>query len=191
MLILGPSVVAMVSAMNGFCDRCSQFGLIVGKAGHLAGVAYELAGAIFPRVFECKFTAGLTRRLQGFQASRPQILVQCADWVIGDDILWASDRISRDWNAACQRFKLHDAECVSGARKEKHAGRGEVRGQNAVVQVTEKLRVGKPALQLFFLRPLADDNLSARQIERQKCVYVLLDRDAAERHENWPGKIEV
>ena len=42
-----------------------------------------------------------------------------------------------------------------------------------------------------FLRPGADHDLGARQIERQKRSEVLFDRDAADGHEDRPRKIEI
>ena len=63
-------------------------------------------------------------------------------------------------------------------------------GQGFPFQLTEKVGIRKPALQLARLRPVADDDLRAGQIERQECRQVLFHREAADADENRAGQID-
>ena len=74
--------------------------------------------------------------------------------------------------------------------KHEHVGGREMRGENAVIEHAEELGVGEFALELVFLRPGADDDLGAGQIERQERFEILLDRDPADGHENRPRQVE-
>ena len=66
-----------------------------------------------------------------------------------------------------------------------------MRGENAVVQLAEKFCRREAALELAFLRPGADDDFAAGQIERQERRQVLFDGDPAHGHEDRPRKIEI
>src|ERR1700692_4665575 len=92
---------------------------LAGIAGRdLAGVADELARAVFPRIVEREGAAGVARQCQRAHASDRQILMQDADRIVGDDVLGAGDRKSGDWNTAGEGFELHDAERVGEAWKQ-------------------------------------------------------------------------
>src|ERR1700674_4980670 len=98
--MLDPSIVAPPLAMDGFRDRSGELWL-AGIAGrHFAGVANELAGAVFPRIVERKGAAGIARQRQRAHASDRQILVQDADGIVCDDVLWAGDREGGNRDAA-------------------------------------------------------------------------------------------
>src|SRR5580704_9112650 len=165
LLMLDPSIVSLFIlpslATDGLGD-CSGELRLAGIAGrHFAGVADELAGAVFPRMVERKGPAGVARQRQRAHASDRQILVQDADRMVGDDVLRPSDRKSGDRNAAGERLELHDTERIGEAWKHEYVGARQVRGENAVVQHAEKFRVGEFSLELGFLRSGTDNDLGA------------------------------
>ena len=61
--------------------------------------------------------------------------------MVADDVLRSGDRKGGDGNAAGQRFELHDAERVGAAREHEDVRRRQMRGKNAVVQLTEEFGV--------------------------------------------------
>ena len=65
-----------------------------------------------------------------------------------------------------------------------------MRRQGFPFQLTEKVGIGKAMLQLARLRPLADHELRAGQIERQKRRQVLFYRQAADADENRARQID-
>ena len=65
-----------------------------------------------------------------------------------------------------------------------------MRGQGFPFHLTEKVGIRKTPLQLARLRPVADDDLRARQIERQERRQVLFHREAADADENRAGQID-
>src|SRR3984885_8755998 len=137
LLMLDPSIgllfILPPLAMDGLRDRSGELRL-TGIAGrHLAGVADELARAVFPRIVERKGAAGIARQRQRAHASDGQILVQDADRIVGDDVLRPGDRKSGDRNPAGERFELDDAERVGKAWKHEHIRACQVRRENAVV----------------------------------------------------------
>ena len=129
--------------------------------------------------------------LQRLEAGDAQILVQHADRMVADDVLRPGDRKGRDRHAAGQRLELHDAERVGPARKYEDVGRCQMRGQVPFSSSPRNFASGKRALQLRLLRAVADHDLGARQIERQKCFEVLFDRDAADGDEDRSREVEL
>src|SRR5271156_3733960 len=121
LLMLDPSIslifVSPPLAVDGLGDRSGELRLAGISSRHLARMADELAGAIFPRIVERKSAAGIARQRQCAHASDGQILVQNADRIVGDDVLRPGNRKSGDRNAAGERFELHDAERVGQAWK--------------------------------------------------------------------------
>src|SRR5271170_939776 len=91
LLMLDPSIVLLFIlpplAMDGLRDRSGELSRTGIAACHLAGVADELARAVFPRIVERKGAAGIARQRQRAHASDGQILVQDADRIVGDDVL--------------------------------------------------------------------------------------------------------
>src|ERR1700686_3959066 len=79
-------------AMDGLRDRSGNLSRAGIAACHLAGVADELARAVFPRIVERKGAAGVARQRQRAHASDGQILVQATDRVVGVDVLRSGDR---------------------------------------------------------------------------------------------------
>src|SRR5216683_4226906 len=98
LLMLDPSIgltrILPPLAVDGFRDRPCELRLTGIAACHLAGVADELAGAVFPRIVERKGAAGIARQRQRAHAGDGQILVQDADRIVGDDVLRTGDRKS-------------------------------------------------------------------------------------------------
>src|ERR1700747_824729 len=80
-------------------------------------VANELSCAVFPRALEREFAAGLARHGERAQAGAAQVLVERADWMIGDDVERTSDREGCDRRAAGQGLKLYHAEGIGEARE--------------------------------------------------------------------------
>ena len=83
-----------------------------------------------------------------------------------------------------QRLELKDAERVASGRKHKYVRDRKMRRQGFAFQLTEKVGIRKATLQLDRLRPLADDDLRAGQIERRERRQVLFHREAADADEN-------
>src|SRR6516225_8867742 len=157
----------------------------------LAGMGDELMRAVLPRIPQGKFATGLARNPQRLHASGAQLGMQNADRMIPNDIAGPRHWKCRNWHAAGERLELHDAESVGQTWKNEDIGCSKVRGENAVVELAEKLGARKPALEFGLLRPSADDDFGARQIEREKCRQVLLDRHPAHRHENRSREVEI
>ena len=65
-----------------------------------------------------------------------------------------------------------------------------MRRQGFAFQLTEKVGIRKATLKLERLRPLADDDLRAGQIERQERRQILFHREAADADENRSGQID-
>ena len=95
--------------------------------------------------------------------------MQNADRMTANDIAGPRHRKCRNGHAAGQRLELHDAESVGQTWKNEDVGRRKMRGENAVVELAEKLCGRKPAFEFGLLRAGADDDFGARQIERKKC----------------------
>src|SRR6516164_10867891 len=176
---------------RGFGDVHWRLGIVNGAYGDFARMGDELARAIFPGVPQREFAAGFPRNPERLHASDAKIIVEHTNWIVGDNITRAGDRESGDGNAARQRLELHDAECVGDTWKYKNVGRREVCGENSVVELAEEFCAGKATLEFGFLRPGADDDLGAGQIERKESGQVFFDSDAADAHEDRPRKIEV
>src|SRR5580704_12844560 len=188
LLMLGPSVgllfVLPPLAMGGLRDCSDDLRRAAIAACYFAGVADELARAVFPRIVERKGAAGIARQRQRAHASDRQILMQDADRVIGDDVLRPGDGKSGDRNPAGERLELHYTEGIGEAWKHEHVRARQMRSENAVVQHAEKLCIGELALELGFLRAGADDDLGAGQIEGEERFQVFLDGDPTDRHED-------
>src|SRR5262249_52887624 len=117
--------------------------------------------------------------------------MQNADRMITNDVAGPGDRKCCNGYAAGERLELHDAECVGETRKNEDVGAREMCGEYPVVELAEKLRGRKAALELGLLRAGANDYFCAGQIERDKGRQVLLDRHPAHRHENRPREVEI
>jgi len=128
----------------------------------------ELQCASFPGLGKRKCTAGRARNRQCLEAGRSEILAEHADRIAANHVLWSWDGVRSNRNAAGQRFELNDAECVGSARENEYVRRRKVCGQGFSLQLAEKVGVRKTALQLARLRPVANDNLRAGQIEPQE-----------------------
>src|SRR5262249_59367975 len=93
-------------------------------------------------------------------------------------------------NAGGQRFELPHAERVGAAREHEDVGRREMRGQGAILQQSEELRVRKAPLERRLLGAGADDDLRAGKIEREERVEVLFDREPPYADEDGARKAE-
>src|SRR5580658_8952875 len=158
---------------------------------YFADVSDELPGAVFPGVAQRKGAARRARDVQCFQTRSAQILIQNTDWVVGNDVLGASDRERRDRQSTGQGFELHDAERVGQAREYKDIGGGEMRRQGSVLKLSEKFGLREALFQLLLHGALADHHFGARQVQGEKCIKVLFDGDAAQGDEDRPRKSDV
>ena len=147
--------------------------------------------AVFPGTLERKTPAGFARHAERADAGAAQIGIQRADRMIRDHVQRAGHRKRRDRRAARQRFELHDAEGVGEAREHEDVGRRQMRGQIRALLFAEKSGLRIAALQLGRLRSVADHDLGSRQVQREKRLEVLFDRDAAHGHEDRPRQIEL
>ncbi len=66
-----------------------------------------------------------------------------------------------------------------------------MRGEIFVAERAEECRRRILPPQPLEFRPLADDGLGARQVERQERIEILLDRDASDGHEDRPRQTEI
>ena len=96
----------------------------------------ELQCAAFPGLGERKRAAGGARNRQSLKAGRSEILVEHADRIAANHVLWSRNGICGNWNAAGQRFELNDAECVGSARKHKYVCRRKMRRQGFPFQLS-------------------------------------------------------
>jgi hypothetical protein len=150
----------------------------------------ELQRAAFPGLGQRKRAAGRARNRQSLEAGRFEILVEHADRIAPNHVLWSRNGVRGNRHAAGQCLELNDAECVGLAGKHEHVCRRDMGRQGFPFHLTEKVGAWEAALQLVRLRPVADDDLRAGQIERQECRQVLFHRDAADADENWAGQID-
>ena len=150
----------------------------------------KLQCAAFPGLGKRKRPARGARNAESLKAGRFEILVEHANGIAADHIQWSRNGVCGNRNAAGQRLELNNAECVGSARKHKYVCRRKMRRQRFPFQLTEKVGIWKAALQLARLRALADDDLRARQIERQERRQVLFHREAADVDENRAGQID-
>src|SRR5262249_10466822 len=136
-------------------------------------------------------TTGLARNPKRLHAGGAKVGVHDTDRMIADDVARTGDRKCCNGYAAGERLELHDAERVGQTWKNEDVGGGKMRGENAVVELAEKLGGGETALKLGLLRPGADHNFRARQIERKKSWQIFLDRHPPYRHEDRPREIQI
>ena len=139
----------------------------------------ELQCAAFPGLGERKRAAGRAGNAQRLEAGRFEILVEHSDRIAADHIPWSRYGVRGNRNAAGQRLELNDAECVGSAREDEYVRRGKMRRQGFPFQLPQEVCIRKLALQLGRLRPVADDDLRTRQIERQERRQVLFHREPA------------
>ena len=132
----------------------------------------------------------VARNAQSLEASGFEILVEHADRIAADYVLRSRNGVCGDRDPTGQRLELNDAERVGSARKHKYVRGRKMRRQGFAFQLTEKVGIRKATLQLERLRPLADDDLRAGQIERQELLQVLFHREAADADENRSGQID-
>ena len=115
-----------------------------------------------------------------------EILVEGADRKIADDVDRPGDRKGGDRHAAGQRLDQDEAERVGTAGEDEDVGGGDVRRQRAVLKIPEKPRPRISRAQRLQRRTLADDDLCALRVEREKRLDVLLDGDTAGIEEDRP-----
>jgi len=96
----------------------------------------------------------------------------------------ASHRVRRDRGARCEAFEQHQPEGVGQQREHQLGGGGVGLRQRHVVPLADKVRRRVIADQGFALQPVVDDELRARQVEREEGAQVLLDRDPADIQEH-------
>src|SRR5580704_13243051 len=149
-------------------------------------IRQELSCTFLPRASQRKPAARFARNRQSLQTGVTEVLVEHADGMSADDVLWARHRIGRDRHARRQRLKLDDAERIRTAREHEDVGGSEVRGQRYAFQRSQEMGFRKAALQLLALGTVADHDLRPWQVERQKRGQILLDRDPPDTREDRP-----
>ena len=131
-----------------------------------------------------KFRQVSRETVERAHAGAAQVRIQGANRVIGDHVERTRHREGRDRRAARQRLELNDAESVGEAREYKDIRRCDMRGQILPGFFAEEFRSGIAMLQHRLLRTVADHDLGAGQIQRQKRLEIFFDRDTADRHED-------
>src|SRR6185437_6623124 len=144
----------------------------------------------FPRHAQRKVTAILAAVFKCAQTGAPQVFVKTTDWGAADHVARRSGRKCRDRQAARQSLEQHKAECVGTAREYKNVGGGIDFCQRLAAARANKDRAGKFSLKRWSRRPIADNDLAAGQIERQKCLEVFLDREPSDGEKNRPRQIK-
>ena len=151
----------------------------------------ELARARFPRVRQRERAAPFARNAECVETGCAQVIGERSDRAVPDHVARTGHRKCCNRNAAGKRLKLHDTECVGEAWKDEHIGRRDDASQFGSAAKAEEHRVGEAPAQFGFLWPLADDNLRARQLKREKRLEVLLNGDATRGQENRPRQTEL
>ena len=100
-------------------------------------------------------------------------------------------REGRDRNAARQRFKKNQAEGIRSAREDEDVGSGVDFGQLLACSRAEEDRVRVGPLESRARRSITDDDLGPGQIEAEKRIEVLLDRNASDRQEDGTRQAEI
>jgi len=95
----------------------------------------ELRHASFPGLGKRKSAAGRARNLERFEAGRFEILVEHANRFVANRVLRSRNGVRGNRNAAGQRLKLNDAECVGSAREHENVCRRKM-GRQGVVKFT-------------------------------------------------------
>src|SRR6516225_549790 len=150
----------------------------------------KLGRALFPRLGKRICTATSARNPQSLEAGQSEILVENSDGIATNHVLWSRNGVRRHWNTAGQRFELNDAKCIGSTGKHEHVCRPKVSRQGLSLQLTDEMGIRKATLQLACLRPVADDDLRTRQIERQKRGQIFFHCEAADTDENRAGQID-
>ncbi len=109
-----------------------------------------------------------------------EIIADCADLRTGENILRPLNVVGGNRNAASERFDIYQAERVGFGREDENIARGVNAGELFAELRTDEFGLRILLLEIRALRAIADDNLRARQIEIEKCLDVLLDRDTAD-----------
>ncbi len=82
-------------------------------------------------------------------------------------------------DAACQGLEDHQTECVGEARKDEDISRGIEPCQILAHFLAEEDGPGKARFQIGMLRPIADHDLAAGQVQPQEGLDILLDSEAS------------
>ena len=107
-----------------------------------------------------------------------EIPIERAGVAVADHVERTSDRKGGDRQPRGEGLEQDEAERVRKAGKDEGVGAGVDVNERLPVQFAEEIGVGKARLQPGAIRSVADDDLRARQIEREKRLEVLFDRQA-------------
>src|SRR5579885_2540922 len=130
-----------------------------------------MTGAVFPAPPLGKRPASRSRQGECAQASRLQILVQCADRRVADHRPHIGDWECSDREAARKRFQEHKSECVGMPRKHEY------------IRCSIFFRERRPR------RSVTDHYYCSRKIERKKGLEIFLNRDPADAEKNRARKM--
>jgi hypothetical protein len=127
-----------------------------------------------------KREAGLRGNAQRGQTRDPQIVVQRADRRACYHVAGTGHGKSGHRQAACESFQENQAKGVGLARKHEYVG-----GRIGLRQFFALPRPEKHGLRIFSgqryqRRSITDNHLGARQIEIEKCIEILFNRNAAD-----------
>src|SRR5215475_5476122 len=189
-LLFAHPLLPSSSAARGRRHHHSRVGFAISAGGHFLDMPDELTRAVFPGAVERERATRRARNSKRLDTGHAQVFVQNSDRIAAHDVLRPRDREGGDRNAAGQRFELHHAERVGAAREHEDIGRREMRGQGAILQQSEELRVRKAPLQRRLLWAGADDDLRAGKIEREERFEVLFDREPPYADEDGARKAE-
>src|SRR5262245_35327457 len=133
-----------------------------------------------PRVAQRCFPRSPFRAVDRAYARAAEVVVQRAVASVPDEVDWARGGDRGDGQAGRQRLEDDVAEGFRPRRKDEAVRAGIVRRQVLAAAPSAPDRGRESPLQFFAGGTVADDYLRARQVEGQKALEALLDRDASD-----------
>src|SRR5712671_3269829 len=139
-----------------------------------------------------KLEAGLRRNCHCGQAGDAQIFIQRANGVVADHVARTGHRKRRHRQAACERLEQNEAKRVGLAREHEDVGGGIGLRQLLAVPRTQKHGSRIVAGQRGARRSVTDNHLGTGQIEFEKRLEILFDRNAADAQKDraWQPKVD-
>ena len=117
--------------------------------------------------------------------------MQRADRRCTDHVAWSGHRKCGHRKAARQRLQQYQAESVGLARKHEHVGGGIGFRQGFALPRAKEHRLRIFCGERRARRPITDDHLGAGQIEIEKSLQILFDRDPADADEDRARQAEI
>ena len=143
-------------------------------------VFHEINRALPPGMLFGVGARGRAVDLEAIETGLAQIIIDEATAGSGNDVLGAMGRKGRDRCTATHRLQIDQTECVGPAGEDKNIGIGEPARQFGTEFRTREDRVRIALLQFLTLRAVTHHHLGAGQVELEKGLDILLDRDPAD-----------